>query len=167
MISRPEISRQYGKGWDLQKIWINSLLNNAIWRIQCHSSLCPRFPSELIWTVRKFLSSTGNKTFSHIISSCVRVISLFHSSGTVIYKMRTCVRQCIQNYRLWQVCAVLQCQTLTCQQDFGLAADQHAIAILGGTVVLANIPVTALSAFLEALDEKGAICQHPNSRARG
>lgn len=167
MISRTEISRQYGKGWDLQKIWINSLLNNAIWRIQCHSSLCPRFPSELIWTVIKFLSSTGNKTFRHIISSCVRVISLFHSSGTVIYKMRTCVRQCIQNYRLWQVCAVLQCQTLTCQQDFGLAADQHAIAILGGTVVLANIPVTALSAFLEALDEKGAICQHPNSRARG
>lgn len=156
MISRPEISRQYGKGWDLQKIWINSLLNNAIWRIQCHSSLCPRFPSELIWTVIKFLSSTGNKTFRHIISSCVRVISLFHST-----------RQCIQNYRLWQVCAVLQCQTLTCQQDFGLAADQHAIAILGGTVVLANIPVTALSAFLEALDEKGAICQHPNSRARG
>lgn len=167
MISRTEISRQYGKGWDLQKIWINSFLNNAIWRIQCHSSLCPRFPSELIWTVRKFLSSTGNKTFRHIISSCVRVISLFHSSGTVIYKMRTCVRQCIQNYRLWQVCAVLQCQTLTCQQDFGLAADQHAIAILGGTVVLANIPVTALSAFLETLDEKGAICQHPNSRARG
>lgn len=53
-------------------------------------------------------------------------------------------------------------ETLTCQKDFGLAADQHAIAILGSTVVLANITISPFSAFLEALDEEGAICQHPN-----
>lgn len=51
--------------------------------------------------------------------------------------------------------------------DFGLAADQHAIAILGGAVVLAHICITPLSAFLEALDEQCAICQDPNPRAGG
>lgn len=58
-------------------------------------------------------------------------------------------------------------ETLTCQKDFGLAADQHAIAILGGTVVLANITITPFFAFLEALDEQRAICQHLNPWAGG
>lgn len=47
---------------------------------------------------------------------------------------------------------VLHSQTLTCQKDFGLAADQQAIAVLGSTVVLANIAVASLFAFLKALD---------------
>lgn len=62
---------------------------------------------------------------------------------------------------------VLHSQTLTCQKNFGLAADQQAIAILGSTVVLANIAVAPLFAFLKALDQQCAICQDPNPRAGG
>lgn len=58
-------------------------------------------------------------------------------------------------------------ETLTCQKDFGLAADQHAIAILGSTVILANIAIIPFSALLEALDEQRAICQHLNPWAGG
>lgn len=54
----------------------------------------------------------------------------------------------------------LQGPVLTRQQDFGLAADQQAVAVLGGAVVLAHVALAALLAFLEAVDEQRAVGQH-------
>lgn len=49
---------------------------------------------------------------------------------------------------------------LTRQQDFGLAADQQAVAVLGGAVVLAHVAFAPLFAFLEAEDEQRAVGEH-------
>jgi len=57
--------------------------------------------------------------------------------------------------------------TLTCQNDLGLAADQHAVAVLGGAVVLAHVRVAPLFALLEAPDDQRAVLQHLDLRAGG
>lgn len=41
--------------------------------------------------------------------------------------------------------------SLTCEVDFGLAADEQAVTVLCSAVVLAHVCIAALSAFLEAL----------------
>lgn len=61
----------------------------------------------------------------------------------------------------------LQGAVLTRQQDSGFAADQQAVAVLGGAVVLAHVALAALLAFLEAADEQRAVGQNLDPGAGG
>lgn len=49
---------------------------------------------------------------------------------------------------------------LTCELDAGLAADQHAIAVLHCTLVLSGIRLVALSSLGEISDEQRAVGEH-------
>lgn len=60
-------------------------------------------------------------------------------------------------YQLLKLCVLLKYVevitflSLTCEVDFGLAADEQAVTVLCSAVVLAHVCIAALSAFLEAL----------------
>lgn len=64
-----------------------------------------------------------------------------------VFAKAVCVSEVCGGYNILVLCS----RSLTCEVDFGLAADEQAVTVLCSAVVLAHVCIAALSAFLEAL----------------
>lgn len=56
--------------------------------------------------------------------------------------------------------------SLTCELDPGLAADQHAVAVLGSAVVLSCVRLVLFSSLGEVPDEQRSVTEHRRPDAR-